>query len=143
MGRSGFWSCPFGTSETPNASLSYSDSLPEFTAYDAHFFAICDDTVESHAETVNDLGLDFPLVVDPNGEVSGWLLNWARDAVLIAFILDPNQRVATIIHGSKVGHGGFTERVFGDIKPDRPYNLSQSLRRPSPIFFAKSERRLA
>ena len=105
-----------------NADLlrSLSDSLPELLACNAHLFAVCDDTVESHRAVTMDLGLRFPLIADADGKVSRWFLDRARCTTPVAFVLDPNQRVVSIIHQDEKGSVGFVAESLDVVRSIAP-----------------------
>ncbi len=96
------------------------EKLPEFEAQNAHLYVVCNDTVESHAALSQELDLHFPLIADPDGEVTDWFLSSAQAPAPVVFVLDPNQRLVSLKGGANGDAGALPGHALQEVTKIAP-----------------------
>jgi peroxiredoxin/predicted 2-oxoglutarate/Fe(II)-dependent dioxygenase YbiX len=88
-----------GDELTTQLLSAFEKRLPDFKTLSADLFVVSDATQDVNATLAMELALHFPLVADPDGSVTHWFLSSSGTRAPVAFILDPNQRLAAIEKG--------------------------------------------
>jgi peroxiredoxin/predicted 2-oxoglutarate/Fe(II)-dependent dioxygenase YbiX len=121
--------------ENPTLLCALNEKLPEFEAQNAHLFVVCNDTVESHATLSRELGLHFPLIADPDGQVSEYFLSAAQGPAPVVFVLDPNQRLVSLKHGAGEGAGALTGHALQEVTKIAPKGKPRIFSEMAPALF--------
>jgi thioredoxin-dependent peroxiredoxin len=75
--------------------------LPELRAHDAEVVGVSTDDFDRQCEFARSLALEFPLVADPDGAISGRyqvLRSFHRVDRRVVYVIDPAGRIAAAFH---------------------------------------------
>lgn len=101
--------------DTPGCTTeacSFQDAMPDFQALEVPVLGVSDDDAASHRSFKDEHGLEFPLLVDEEGELADAYGVWVEKQ-MFGNTFHGNERVTFLVDGE-----GTVARVWEDVEPE-------------------------